>query len=189
MEVRRDSLTTFAGSPDQQVVVEPTTSALPLEKTLELAQQSLGEKGYHLSENNCEHFARYCKTGVGISWQVEHSKNGAACGLRWSIKLAAKSPGVAKLLGAALPTALKSWKMTPLMVASDVVEWGTTTLASQRGLAPDRAKRIGRNAGIVTAAVVGTCVAGPVGATAMVGLHVATSKLADRLVGAVTRLG
>ena len=29
-------------------------------KTVQRARDSIGEKGYHILRNNCEHFARYC---------------------------------------------------------------------------------------------------------------------------------
>lgn len=46
---------------------------LPPEKVLERARKVLNKKipwgEYHLAFNNCEHFATYCKTGVGFSLQ------------------------------------------------------------------------------------------------------------------------
>lgn len=35
-----------------------------------IAQRHVGERRYHVITNNCEHFARYCKTGVRLSHQV-----------------------------------------------------------------------------------------------------------------------
>jgi len=45
-------------------------NALPPEETVRLAQSRLGETGYHLLFNNCEHFATWCKTGKPQSRQV-----------------------------------------------------------------------------------------------------------------------
>ncbi|MBD2498564.1 lecithin retinol acyltransferase family protein [Nostoc sp. FACHB-280] len=42
---------------------------------VERAKRRLGETKYNLFYNNCEHFARYCKTGVPISDQVENYKD------------------------------------------------------------------------------------------------------------------
>jgi hypothetical protein len=42
---------------------------------VERAKRKLGETKYNLFNNNCEHFARYCKTGMPISHQVENAKN------------------------------------------------------------------------------------------------------------------
>ena len=41
------------------------------EETVERARSKLGEKGYDLVKNNCEHFAIWCKTGVHESHQIE----------------------------------------------------------------------------------------------------------------------
>ena len=39
---------------------------------IERAQSRLGEKGYDLLFNNCEHFARWCVTGEHISYQIDN---------------------------------------------------------------------------------------------------------------------
>ncbi len=41
------------------------------EETVARARSKIGEKGYNLVSNNCEHFALWCKTGIGMSTQVE----------------------------------------------------------------------------------------------------------------------
>ncbi len=40
------------------------------EETVRRARSKLGEGGYNLALNNCEHFAAWCKTGVRSSKQV-----------------------------------------------------------------------------------------------------------------------
>ena len=42
------------------------------EETIRRARSKLGEGGYNLALNNCEHFAVWCKTGVKDSAQVDH---------------------------------------------------------------------------------------------------------------------
>ena len=42
-----------------------------LDKSVEIARQEIGKKGYSLIWNNCEHFANYCKTGKRTSIQVQ----------------------------------------------------------------------------------------------------------------------
>jgi hypothetical protein len=43
----------------------------PPQETIERARSKLGEQGYNLLLNNCEHFAFWCKTGVAKSTQVD----------------------------------------------------------------------------------------------------------------------
>lgn len=42
------------------------------EETVMRARSKLGQGGYNLALNNCEHFAVWCKTGVKDSSQVNH---------------------------------------------------------------------------------------------------------------------
>ena len=170
------------GDVQARIQVEPVLNPLEVEETIRLASMQLGRKGYHLSENNCEHFARHCKTGTGVSWQVQQVKSGAACGIRWCVKLAAKSPFVAQSLKIAVPAALKSWKTAPLLIVSDVAEWGASRLAQAGGHDPKASEKLGRAVGIATAASVGTLVAGPLGGAAMVGMHVVSAEIAERVV-------
>ena len=41
-------------------------------KIVEIAVSKIGEKGYNLLYNNCEHFANLCVFGKKISYQVEN---------------------------------------------------------------------------------------------------------------------
>jgi hypothetical protein len=43
------------------------------DEIVQRAKSRLGDKGYHLLTNNCEHFARWCVTGEHISYQVSDS--------------------------------------------------------------------------------------------------------------------
>ena len=56
-----------------RVFVEETTDyiAFPAEQVIAMAKARLGEKGYNILINNCEHFANECKYGVRRSRQVE----------------------------------------------------------------------------------------------------------------------
>lgn len=47
---------------------------LPLDKTVEIARSRLGEKGYSLLHNNCEHFAYECVFGEKRSVQEEEAR-------------------------------------------------------------------------------------------------------------------
>gem|GEM_PF-2322864 len=49
--------------------------SFPPDETLRRARSRIGEKGYDLATNNCDHFAIWCKTGEHRSIQVEEVKN------------------------------------------------------------------------------------------------------------------
>jgi hypothetical protein len=67
--------------------------------TMARANSKVGETGYHLVFNNCEHFARWCVTGRGVSEQVRGvgslTAQGAVAGTT-----AAATGGVVAALGA-----------------------------------------------------------------------------------------
>ncbi len=44
------------------------------EVVIQRAQNRLGENAYNLFGNNCEHFARWCKTGIHMSEQVDRAE-------------------------------------------------------------------------------------------------------------------
>jgi hypothetical protein len=68
--VRETSLEDFlAGAEDWGVC--PYSDSDPPDKVLSRAESCLGEQKYHLVDNNCEHFASYCKTGMSHSLQVQ----------------------------------------------------------------------------------------------------------------------
>jgi hypothetical protein len=65
-KVKRVMLKTFSGG--RKVFVLNYLNQDP-ETTVRRAIERLNETDYHLTENNCEHFARYCKTGNSVSEQ------------------------------------------------------------------------------------------------------------------------
>ena len=44
------------------------------EVVIQRAQNRLGENAYNLFDNNCERFARWCKTGIHMSEQVDRAE-------------------------------------------------------------------------------------------------------------------
>lgn len=64
------------------------------------AESRLGEDAYHLFDNNCEHFATWCKTGVHASEQVKNA-GAVGAGASGSGAAVAGSLGVVSAAGAA----------------------------------------------------------------------------------------
>jgi len=68
--VRRDRLARIVGRPERIQVVD-YGDCFDAATVLRLAASRLGDGGYHLTRRNCQHFARWCKTGEARSDQVE----------------------------------------------------------------------------------------------------------------------
>ncbi|MCZ7537167.1 MAG: lecithin retinol acyltransferase family protein [Acidimicrobiia bacterium] len=97
--IRRDSLDAFASG--GVVKVRPYQQRCDPSEAVELAESKLGESGYHLYANNCEHFARWCVTGRHKSSQV--ARVNAAGGVVASASAAAAGGvGVVSAVGAAV---------------------------------------------------------------------------------------
>lgn len=72
MCVRHSSLAAFAdGRPVHIIEVE---NSLTVVEVLERAKSKLGLSAYCLVSGNCEHFARWCKTGYWVSEQVDETR-------------------------------------------------------------------------------------------------------------------
>ena len=97
--VKRSTIDEFLqGSTPSQV--EYVESPRAEEETIGEALARIGETGYHLFRNNCEHFAHACKTGAAKSRQVERA-------LRMGL---AATAGVAVVGGALVLTAVLAKK-------------------------------------------------------------------------------
>ncbi len=70
--VKQVSLEEFSGGQPYSVV--HYEDAAPPEVVVERALSQVGTADYHLIENNCEHFARWCKTGKKHSQQAERAR-------------------------------------------------------------------------------------------------------------------
>ncbi len=71
----RARIEVFAG--DATVRVQPYGTRFGAEQAAERARSMLGQSGYHLFSNNCEHFATWCVAGEHSSAQVEAVASGA----------------------------------------------------------------------------------------------------------------
>lgn len=55
-----------------RVLVLNVASRLPRDKTVRRALSRVGEGGYNVATNNCEHFANWCVQGVAYSAQINY---------------------------------------------------------------------------------------------------------------------
>lgn len=55
-------------------------AVLAAEEIVKRARSRIGERGYDLFDNNCEHFAVWCKTGENHSSQIDAARKAATTG-------------------------------------------------------------------------------------------------------------
>lgn len=146
--VQRTTLREF-GAGDRVVVkpYAPGTTFAP-DEVVARARRLLGRRGYNLLANNCEHFARWCKTGDHYSEQVLRKASllsgGSAAAVAATTGLAvAASMTAAHLNGAAQTTATLANVGGGSAVAGIVVlgalPMGAAVWAIERALADDPA--------------------------------------------------
>lgn len=174
--IRCDPVERFAHGDAIEIVAYGQAS--PVEEVFQRAQSRIGQDGYRLFSNNCEHFARWCKTGQHESPQVANAMAGAT-GVAGTAGLSAGAVGVvsaagvtAGLSGAGIMSGLAAVGGTAVggLGALAVAPIAATTLAMNVALKDDpylpeserRARRDGRRGTLVGAA------AGSAGALATV---------------------
>lgn len=101
---------------------------------IQRAESRLGENAYDLFDNNCEHFATWCKTGIHISEQVRNA-GAAAGGASGSGAAVAGSLGVVGAAGAAAGLS-GAGIMSGLATVGGVVGGGAVAGIGALGLAP-----------------------------------------------------
>lgn len=188
MQVRQVSTEAFAAG--RTIVVEQSSSALPVEETLRRATEALGDSFYHLTERNCEHFARWCKSGKSESFQVETVQEGTRCAVRSGVKLIAKVASNVTfgrtILRTVAPKLASTAKFHPAAWLGDVVDISIRISARQFGYDSETSQRAGWYAGCTTVGVVGFAVGGPVGSSAMLGMHIASAQIADAVIDRIS---
>jgi len=69
--IHETTLDSFLRGRDLQLALD-AKPAYSEREIVQRARSRLGEKGYNIVTNNCEHFARWCVTGKSVSTQVEN---------------------------------------------------------------------------------------------------------------------
>jgi hypothetical protein len=147
------------------------------------AKGRLGESGYDLFENNCEHFVAWCRSGENESQQVNMSetvvRQSVAVAAKplirsWAVKTISRQSG---LVAAGLARG-------PAIVAgvADAVQASVELVATKKGMTRAESRQIGRRVGFTSSAVLGWVVGGPVVSATGVGFWLVGQLIADRTV-------
>ena len=130
----------FADHDKIRVVHYRDRERLPVNETIERAMSKVGQSGYNLFLNNCEHFATWCVTGQRRSGQVDGATGAGA---------AASAIGGATVLGTAGVSALGSVAgvsgagiMSGLATAGSAVLGGAVAGLAVLGAAPGAASSL-----------------------------------------------
>lgn len=86
------SLEEFRG-PDELKWIEHEDVPYSPEEVVERAHSRVGESGYGLFKNNCEHFANWCCTGNETSGQVKYWVLGGMVAVYWKNKSTGRRVG------------------------------------------------------------------------------------------------
>ena len=168
--IRRISIEEFADGREVKVRQYAPSECDPPDVVVARALSRVGEEGYHLFNNNCEHFATWCKTGQARSSQVE-----SLARLQTSVetKLAAK-PVVEALANRMIKVAPRLASKTPVrlgmpvLLAPDVAQFVVEHFSATMGGAdPKTARKLGRGVGFFASLGMGLAAGGPIGAVAL----------------------
>ena len=151
---------TFAGG--NPVRIRQDAPRYSADEIVARAESRLGEYAYDLFDNNCEHFASWCRTGVVESSQV----NLADAVYRRSTAVATKLmvPRLLPRLAARLRPRSGAPLALPAALAADAVQLSAETLALRSGAERERSKEIGRRSGALASSGFGYMLGGPAGA-------------------------
>lgn len=194
-QIRRTSSEEFCRG--GKVEIRVYQQCLPPDEVIAHAESKLGDAGYHLVFNNCEHFARWCVTGKHSSGQVNGAAagtgtaavtGGAAAGGVGVVAAGGVSglsgPGIMSGLASIGPSGAVGGLITlgalPAMASVGIMQW---SLRDDPALTPaDRvARRIGRGAsvaGAVAASVGGVASVSATGTAGLSGAGIASGLAA-----------
>ena len=161
---------------ESRIIFEP-------DEVIARAKSRLGERSYDLWDNNCEHFATWCRSDERESPQIDITETI----LRQTAAVASK-PFLKKLVsstaGRGVSAAASGVARGPMIVAgvADAVQATVEIVATQKGKTKDESQQAGRQAGAASSLALGWMVGGPVTAAAGVGIWFVGQVIAEQAV-------
>lgn len=159
------SLDEFSAGRPIQIVDSPISFERSV--VVERALERVGETGYELFENNCEHFAHWCRSGQWKSPQASAFetviRQSAAVGTRATVGRQLVAASLKRL-----PTVLARASATTAL-AADAAQTVTELVATSAGCEDKQSRQIGQQVGFGSSATLGFVFGGPAGAALSVG--------------------
>ena len=166
------------------IVVANTKTNFELDEIVIRAAGRIGDRGYDLLDNNCEHFANWCRSGENESQQANVSETvlrqaAAACAKPFVRTVAAQT--VKKVAVSRVGFVAAGLARGPAIVAgvADAVQATVEIVAAKRGKTKKETRKLGQGAGAISSAALGMVVGGPVTAAAGLGFWVAGQVIAE----------
>lgn len=167
----------------KKVHVENSPRSYDRKQVIKRAKSRLGEGNYNLINNNCEHFANWCRSGKHRSRQVDNvskalgrqmTKSTLKSGAKTIAHLGTKElgkTGTKVLAKSGAKTGAKTLAKTVgkgggYFVAADLAQAGVEQLGGNLGLSQEEAEFAGKSVGAAGHMAAGAYVAGPLGAAA-----------------------
>lgn len=164
------------------------------EEIVQRARTRIGERGYDLFDNNCEHFVNWCRSDRNESHQVNLTeavaRQSAAVMTRPVFRAWAVSQLSKRVTGRAVGAVTRCLARGPASAAclADVVQASAEIVATHQGKSKNEARRIGQSAGLTSSMAMGWVVGGPVTAAAGAGLWVGGQLIGSGVVATGKRL-
>lgn len=179
MMVQRVSWDVF--SEGKPVRIERVQGCLPPDEVLMNAEGALGQTYYNLAFGNCEHFAREWKTGKRESYQSDRLIRGAVrvglAGLAASANRTLRSMAFSGTPGVAASRAAGA-----ASVVAELARHSAYAASRQAEIEHSKAEKIGRGAGVLSAALTGLLTRGPVGCVSATALYLTIDAMSHRAV-------
>lgn len=182
MQVHRVTWEEFSGG--KLVRTESVQNSLASNEVVWRAEQAMGTTDYHLALGNCEHFARSCKTGESVSHQADRVigsalRTGIAGAIACSAKAAAYAATYASANGMTRVMVTRASGVSSLI--GELARQGVYAASRRYSIEHRHADKLGKTAGTITAAIVGSVAAGPLGGASSAAIYLSIDHVTTKV--------
>ncbi|MEM7454931.1 MAG: lecithin retinol acyltransferase family protein [Planctomycetota bacterium] len=168
-------------SKDRPIEVVSAAAEFSADEIVRRAESCLGQSGYNLFDNNCEHFVNWCRTGQASSSQIDKGET-----LTRQFVAASAKPILSGILRKRALSTVAGKAIARggfAGVIGDLAQTGVEFAASSRGADKASSRKAGRQAGAAASTVAGFVVGGPVGGATGLAFWASGQFIAGRIVG------
>jgi hypothetical protein len=170
--VRQVTLEAFSAG--RRVHVIEVERSLPSEEVVLRARSQLGASDYCLLFGNCEHFARWCKTGRWESDQVRETHSSIQRSMVQVSLLVASGIATLRSKSAVTATSVASARIAIPLLAGEITESITRCALKRNDASPQLIEKTSRLVGISAVAATSWLINGPIGTLTALAVHART---------------